>query len=199
MVTGTTINSLKAANPSSPPPHNTVTIAHLIGRFFDAKEAVSLSYFSKELESIRNTLLLCKGIEEAFDQKFLSFVPADSPFAADRYKLHIWVDGIKTNPIFEGSPICIGAYEGMPLNLNIGGFTHNPFHRALSYQAYRAFRTWGVEFGHALPEDWDISVYSGSYKVTRKQYAQQLAKDIAADQEDENDEEDEDIEETIET
>jgi hypothetical protein len=140
MVTGITINSLKAANPSSSPPSNTVTMAHLVGHCVEAKEAVSLGYFSEELESIRNTVLLCKGIKEAFDRKFLSFVPADSPFAADRYKLYIWVDGIKPKPIFPGSAINIGAYEGAPLNLTIVGSTHNPFHRALSYQAYRAFK-----------------------------------------------------------
>jgi hypothetical protein len=60
---------------------------------------------------------------------------------------------------------------------------------------------WGNDYGHALPEDCDISIYSGSYKATREKYALQLAKDIAADQEDkidetdEKDEEDEDSEE----
>ncbi len=200
MVTGITINSLKAANPNSPPPNNTVTMAHLVGHCVEAKEAVSLGYFSEELKSIRNTVLLCKGIEEAFGRKFLSFVPADSPFAADKYKLKIWVDGIKPKPIYPGSTINIGAYDGAPLNLTIGGSTHNPFHRALSYQAYRAFKMWGTEYGHTLPEDCDISIYSGSYKATREKYALQLAKDIAADQEDEEyekDEEDEDTEEII--
>ena len=62
--------------PQLPPPNNTVTMAHLVGHCVEAKEAVSLGYFSEELESIRNTILLCKGIEEAFDRKFLSFVPA---------------------------------------------------------------------------------------------------------------------------
>jgi len=50
---------------------------------------------------------------------------------------------------------------------------------------------WGTDCGHALPENSDISVYSGSYKATREKYALQLVKGIAADQEDEIDETDE--------
>jgi len=46
MVTGITINSMKAENPSSSPPSNTVTMAHLVGHCVEAKEAVSLGYFS---------------------------------------------------------------------------------------------------------------------------------------------------------
>lgn len=194
MLTGITINSLTAANPGSAPPSNTVTLAHLLAHCADARESVSLGYGIGDLEDIRNALLLCKNIEAAFDRKLLSFVPANSPFALNQYKLYIWVDSIKKHPIFPGSPQTIGSFEGAILNLSIGASTHNPFHRALSYQAYRAFKMWGKDFGHTLPDDCDISVYQGTYKATRARYAAQLAKDI----EDEVDDEDEVVDENEE-
>jgi hypothetical protein len=101
----------------------------------------------------------------------------DKPFSGDRYKLHIWVDAIRDHPVFPGATQTIGSLDGAPLNFLVGATTHNPFHRALSFQAYRAFKRWGKDFGWTeRPEDCDTSVY----KDTRAKYAQQLAKDMAA-------------------
>jgi hypothetical protein len=146
-----------------------------------------LGYKPSYVEDIRNTLLLSKGFEQAYDHKFLSFVPSDQPFSNNRYKLHIWVDVIRDEPIYEGASLTIGSFEGAPLDLRVGTKMHNPFKRALSYQAFRAFKMWGKGSGLTeLPTDSDTSVYEGTYRMMRAKYAQQLARDAAADAEDED-------------
>lgn len=185
MITGISQNSLFAAAPSSPMPKNPVTVSHLLAHNAEAKERLSLGYNRGDIENIRNSILLCKGIEEAFDHKFISFVPTDKPFSNNRYKMHVWVDAIRSEPIYEGAAETIGSYDGADLNLTVGAHQHNPFKRALSYQAFRAFKVWGKGFGLTeLPEDCDTSVYQGAYKLKRATYAKQLAKDAEADADD---------------
>jgi hypothetical protein len=41
-------------------------------------------------------------------------------------------------PVFPGSEVTIGDYDGAPLNLTVHGHRHSPFRRALAYQALRA-------------------------------------------------------------
>lgn len=185
MVTGICQTTLIAAAPTAPKPKNPVTVSHLLAHNAWAKERLSLGYRKADIENIRNSILLCKGIEEAFDHKFISFVPTDKPFSSNRYKLHVWVDAIRSEPIYEGAPQTIGSFDGAALDLAVGSALHNPFKRALSFQAFRAFKMWGKGFGLTeLPEDCDTSVYQGTYKQRRVAYARQLAKDAAEDAED---------------
>ena len=186
MITGISQSALIAASSTSSMPKNPVTLSHLLARNAQTKERVSLGYRNTDIENIRNSILLCKGIEEAFDHKYLSFVPTDKPFSDDRYKLHIWVDAIKNEPIYEGADLTIGSFDGAPLDLTVGSFVHNPFKRALSYQAFRAFKTWGKICGL----DSDTSVYQGDYKQKRITYARQLAKDVAEDADDDEEQDD---------
>ena len=121
---------------------------------------------------------------ETFNRKQLSFVPA---FALHRYQLHIWADCIRAEPIYRGASQTIGDYDGAPLVLTVGAALHRPFRRALSFQALRAFTRHGKasRVDTELPErDSDYTAYQGSYQQKRRAYAQQLAKDIAADAED---------------
>lgn len=186
MVTGISHESIIRSFPSPGTPDNPVTLAHILARNAEAKEMLSLGFKKADVENIRNSLLICKGIEEAFDNKFVSFVPSEEPFSSNRYKLHIWVDAVRDEPIFEGSNWTIGSFDGAPLNLTVGTMSHNPFKRAMSYQAFRAFKKWGKGFGLTkLPEDSDTSTYERAYKSIRAQYAMQLARDIA-DEEDED-------------
>ncbi|KAJ1423222.1 hypothetical protein B484DRAFT_432695 [Ochromonadaceae sp. CCMP2298] len=195
MITGIHFTALNPAPPTSPKPKNPVTLSHLLARNAEAKERLSLGYRKADIENIRNSILLCKGIEEAFDHKFISFVPTDKPFSNNRYKLHIWVDACKTDLIYEGATLTIGSFDGTALDLTVGTIPHNPFKRALSYQAFRAFKTWDKMFGLTeLLEDSDTSVYQGAYKQRRAVYAQQLAKDAALDAED-DEEQDEAVDE----
>ena len=101
----------------------------------------------------RNGLLLAKGIEVAFDQLQLSFIKAG--LLDDRLMLKIWDHSIRRAPIFEGSTLLIGSYEGHPLNLG----AHLPFRRVLFYQAFMAYHTFKYRVG---PPDIVAPVQCGS-------------------------------------
>lgn len=105
---------LAAAAPTTSPTssENPVTRVHLVPRRADARDRTSLGYHRDDIDDIRNTLLLCRGIAEAFNRKQLSFVPADHPFARHQYQLQIWVDCIRTEPIYEDASQTIGDYDG---------------------------------------------------------------------------------------
>eukprot|EP01033_Poteriospumella_lacustris_P015017 gene15017-10737_t len=85
MITGISQSALHAPAPTSPMPENPVTCSYLLPRSAYATDRESLGYKMDDIESIRNTLLLCKGIERAFYRKKLSFVPADNPFSNNQY------------------------------------------------------------------------------------------------------------------
>ena len=70
-----------------------------------------------DVEDVGNMLLLCEGIKEAFDCKEVSFVPSSNSFSGSKYQLHVWDEGVRDMPIFEGSLEAIGSYDGRPLNL----------------------------------------------------------------------------------
>lgn len=190
MVTGISLVLLTTA--PSALPKNPVTLSHLLARCATAKEVVALGYGLDDIENIRNSILLCKNIERAFDRKMLSFVPVDKPFSVNNYKLHIWIDAVRTLPLFPGCPQTIGEFEGSTLNLMVGGMTHNPFKRAISFQAFRAFKKWNKAFDlKELPEDCNISLYEGTYAAMRANYALQLARDCAVDGDDDDSEDEE--------
>ena len=140
-------------------------------------------------------------VVEAFDHKLISFIPSDKPFSSNRYKLHIWIDAVKSEPIYEGSTQTIGFFDGYALDLTVNADKpqHNPFKRAMSYQAFRAFKKWGKGFGFTeLPEDSDTSVYQGSYKMLREKYKKQLTLDVTDETEDDVDDEEDHSDQDIE-
>lgn len=167
--------------------HDAVIVAYIIPRSARQAEMVPLGMLRDDIDSIRNTLLLCKDIKRAFERKLISFVPVDNPFSPNRYKLHIWVDSIKSMPIYAGSPLRIGDFADKPLDLVVSGtYTHDPFQRALSYQAYCAFKTYGKKLEHPSSEDSGASVYEAIYKQPsrRVDYRRQLERDIAEEVDD---------------
>jgi hypothetical protein len=197
MITGFSQTSLHTALGGAIP-KNPVVLAHILPRSVSVDEQRFLGLDKFSIDNIRNTLLLCKGIEAAFDRKDLSFVPSDNPFSPNRFKMKIWNEAIKTMPIFEGSTQTIGDFDDAGLNLNVGGNLHSPFRRCLSYQAFRSFKTWYKIFGlKELPVDCDVSEYNGArYKSIRDSFALQLAKD-KRDEAEENEAE-EHVEECVE-
>jgi hypothetical protein len=72
--------------------------------------------------------------------------------------------------------VTIGSLENKSLNLKVGSFSHDPYKRAMSYQAFRACI---YNYGQALPVDSDTSMYSGDYKRERAKYAKRLARAVA--------------------
>jgi hypothetical protein len=64
---------------------------------------------------------------------------------------------------------------------------HSPLKRVLSYQAYRSFKLCCKSLGLTeLPEDFDVSTYSGIYGVERAKFVAQLGKDIEEDRDDDD-------------
>ena len=98
MVTGT-LGTSKRLN-SKKTTESAVVVAHLLPRSANASTRLSLGYEIDDIENIRNSLLLCKGVEEAFDGKDISFVPPEVPFSSNRYILHIWSEKGRKQPIY---------------------------------------------------------------------------------------------------
>ena len=156
---------------------SSVILAHLLPRSTKMCVLDVLGMHTSNIDTIRNSLLLCKGIEEAFDRKQVSFVPVDDPFVDGQFKMMIWEDKFKTTPIYEGSLQTLGEFENAPLDLVVNGTKHEVFRRVLSYQAYMACRHW-FQYGNrkGLAVDCDTSEYSGSYQNSRRDFADRFRK-----------------------
>ena len=164
------------------PLSNYLILSHLLPRSTTNKVKETLAIGISDVDSVRNFLILCKGFEQAYDSKNISFIPADNPFSNNRYMLKIWTNTVRKEKIYEGSNQTIEDFENCPLNLKVGDADHNPFKRIISYQAYRAFLKWHKCHGLTeLPVDCDVSEYEGSYRSTRKAFLDQFALDCAAD------------------
>ena len=161
---------------------NKLILVHLLPRSASNKFKETLAIGVSEIDCVRNFLILCEGFERAFDAKHISFIPAENPFSDNKYVLKIWTESVKNLQIYEGSTETIGDYEDAPLVLKVGGLDHNPFRRIISYQAFRAFKTWYqiLRLKH-LPVNCDVSEYQGSYRLSRKSFEDQLARDFAQD------------------
>jgi hypothetical protein len=85
-----------------------------------------------DLNLPRNGLFLAKNIELQFDLLNLSFVPQDI-LHPNTLRMVLWSD-IGHLPIWDGHPQTISHYDGAVLTLG----HHQPFRRALAYQAYMA-------------------------------------------------------------
>eukprot|EP01041_Mallomonas_annulata_P010636 gene10636-22203_t len=181
MISGVSLTSLAAVAPfGSPALRNPVTLSYLFSRCANDREMSFLGYNDSDKDNIRNTILLCKGFKEAYYRKYISFVPSEKPFSGCQYKLHIWNNCIRNQPIYEGAGDVIGSFEGAALDLEVGNSQtfHNPFNRA--FRAFRACKMWHRT---DLPEDSDNnSVYQRGYKAMRRRYADQLARAIQDDE-----------------
>ena len=93
----------------------------------------SLSLDIKNINDVRNGLLLVRAIHRAFDALEVAFVRSN-PLSVDLH-LKIFNDDCRDKYIFTGSTHTIGEYDGCKLVLN----GHSPYLRALSYHAYMAY------------------------------------------------------------
>ena len=171
------------------PPSNYLILSHLLPSSATNKVKETLAIGISDVDSVRNFLILCKGFEQAYDSKNISFVRAENPFSNNRYMLKIWTNTVRKEKIYEGSNQTIEDFENYPLNLKVGDADHNPFKRIISYQAHRAFLKWHKCHGLTeLPVD-----CLGSYRSTRKAFVDQFAIDCAADGIDDTDRVDSDV------
>ena len=102
-----------------------------------------LSMSIDDLNCPRNGLFLARNVEKQFDLLNLSFVATDV-LRPKLFKMVIWVDKCRNKPIWDRHAHLIGQYEGCTLILD----GHEPFRRALSFQAYQAHTN-----ARGLPED----------------------------------------------
>ena len=92
-----------------------------------------LSMTIQDLNCPRNGLFLARNVEKEFDLLNLSFVATDV-LRPKVFKMVIWAESCRYRSIWEGHAHVIGQYEGCTLELD----GHEPFRRALSFQAYQA-------------------------------------------------------------
>jgi hypothetical protein len=120
-----------------------IRAAHLVPAVSKPEILRQLSMRPSDVDDVRNGLLLARHIEAAYDKLEVSFVK--NPLLTDGLILKIWNPELKGKLIFPDSNYKIGDFENAPLCLTFrNGKTgaHEPFMRALSYQAYMAYLKW---------------------------------------------------------
>jgi hypothetical protein len=70
--------------------HTKVTCAHILPKSTKMKTITNLALLSTDVNSPRNLMWLCRGIEEAFDSMKLSFVSILQPGMVKRHVMLIW-------------------------------------------------------------------------------------------------------------
>ena len=110
-----------------------VIAAHILPCASAPVKLVKLGLKKKDLQSSRNGLFLAKELERAFDSLKISFVKSNT--LREALYMKIWDDDCRKTRLWEGCKHTIGDYDGAKLKLG----SHEPFRRALSYQAYQAF------------------------------------------------------------
>ena len=127
-----------------------VVMAHIAPKRSKIRIWGSIGMKQSDVQDIRNCLLLAKEIEKAFNELQLSFMKTHP--LHDRLYLKIWDNSIRDTPIFDDATMTIGECEGARLKLGeipTDLYKHNPFRRALSYQAYLAY----LKYKHLHPEE----------------------------------------------
>lgn len=135
-----------------------------------------------DINNPRNFLLLAKNVEVCFDRQQLSFVK-ENPLSNDLI-LKIWDSSASTIPIWESSKLLIGKYDGKKLLLG----DHNPFRRALSYQAYQAYIR-HAHIGHSIPLEYGSDDQTTFYRQrqTIKEMKDLVMRDIKEEVESDED------------
>jgi hypothetical protein len=97
--------------------------------------------------------------------------------------MQIWDESIRSNPIFDGSTLIIGSFDGAELMLN----GHNPFLRCLSYHAFQAWNHYDGKLGGAVPRDPPVNFRApvGNLYVTNHEAAMKIAAAEDSESEDE--------------
>jgi len=89
----------------------------------------------RKLNGIRNILIMSKGIKKAFDEQCVCFLCVeDKP---GTFKLRIWDQEVLNEPIFPGSKLTIGAFQGTLFSFHEKSI---PFTRFLSWHAQCSYK-----------------------------------------------------------
>ena len=113
-----------------------VVCAHIVPCSSLESSLAKVGLTKADVASIRNCLFLAKGLETAFDNLQLSFIRSPTNPLNSNLFLKIWDDSCRSHKLWVGLDVdTIGDFDGKELVLN----GHEPFKRALSYQAYQAY------------------------------------------------------------
>ena len=144
-----------------------VKVAHLLPVVSKISTLTELGFEEADVDDVRNGLLLSAGFEEAYDTLRASFVKGiyqDHTLGGPRegYIFTIWDDECRKLETFPESGRLIEEFEGHALTLN----GHDPFKRALSFQAYQAFLHNKVAL-HLRPKDFGSPVISSKSDLAK--------------------------------
>jgi len=115
---------------------NVVTNAHLLPRNAPAHFLDELGF--KDVDDIRNMVILCNNIDKAFEEKRLCFLADEN--RPRSFVLKIWDEKIKDKLVFNGDAEhrTIGSYSGRSMIFAEG---KTPFSRVLSLHAQCSYET----------------------------------------------------------
>lgn len=117
-----------------------VTASHLLKHA--TKNHLKEPFEINNINDPRNVIMLCKGIEKAFEAGRIYFVQGNS----DRdFLLKVWDPSVVNEPIHVGATTTIGSLVGRSLLVPRNG--EPPFKRVLSDHAQRSYK-------HALKKGW---------------------------------------------
>jgi hypothetical protein len=91
---------------------------------------------------MRNLILLCNNIEQAFDNQKLCFLAIDDRPGC--FRLKIWSEQTKRDPLFDGSKQTIGDFDRQLMRFEEGKL---PYTRVMSLHAQKSYE-------HAISQGW---------------------------------------------
>lgn len=98
----------------------------------------------RDVNNPRNMLIVARNIKQYFDECRLTFLLHDEGIGKEErlglcFRMHVWDNSILTKPIFKGSKLTVGDFDGKVFFFFSDEKT--PFLRALSYHAQRSYES----------------------------------------------------------
>ena len=141
-----------------------VQCAHILPKSAKMDTVSNLGLKPDDVNSVRNMMWLCPGIEDAFDTMQLSFTSRVLPGMVTGYVMLIWDDSCLTHKLHESTTQTIGDVfvPDKCLNFNITRsdgtiFEHSVFKRCLANQAIWCYYRFNSEFP---PSIWTCGDFS---------------------------------------
>jgi hypothetical protein len=159
--------------------HKDVLCAHILPKSTAMSTLNNLCMTAADLNSPRNLLWLCSGIESAFDSMKISFVSHLFEGLLGGYVMHVWDDTCLDYPLYTDSTQTIrDVYAAnRPLNLTVTRnkgvpFKHDIFKRTLANQALWCHNNHIGTFPGSLWELGDFSSLSSEdrHKLVSHEY-----------------------------
>jgi hypothetical protein len=134
-----------------------------------------------QLDNFRNLMWLCIGLEEAFDQQAISFIPdPNNILSRSHFKMIIWDKNILSKPLYSKSGKTIGDVSSSTI-IDFSNLSVSPYRRCVSFQAFMSYWKWKLagETRLDIPIDFDDSEYDDnkSMKQKRNEYLERYIRD----------------------